>query len=66
VTSSEAKADVFLTALRALPKVERDAVLRGIVEDKRLRRDLVDLAIIAERRAEPSIPFRQYLAERNG
>ena len=50
----EATADVFLTALRALPKAERDAVLVGIVGDKNLARDLLDLATIARRRHEPS------------
>ena len=60
----EATADVFLTALRALPKAERDAVLVGIVGDKSLARDLLDLATIARRRHEPSRPFREYLSKK--
>ena len=65
MTPSRATAEAFLTALRALPKKERQAVLSGIAEDDELREDLLDLALIAERRDEPSRPFRDYLAERD-
>ncbi len=64
MTFSQANAHVFLTALRALPSKERRAVLSGIAEDDELRGDLLDLALLAERRDEPSRPFREYLAER--
>lgn len=60
-----ATADVFLTALRALPKPERDAVLVRIARDKAFARDILDLALIAERRGEPSQPFRKYLSEKS-
>ncbi len=59
-------AEVFLTALRALPKADRERILRGLVKDRTLRRDLMDLATIEERRKEPSRPFRDYLKERQG
>ena len=61
---AEATAEVFLTALRALPKKQRQAVLCGIADDDELREDLLDLALIAERRYEPSRPFRECLAEK--
>ena len=61
---TEAVAEVFLAAIRSLPKAERDRVLRGLVKDRSLRRDLIDLATIEERRKEPSRPFREYLKER--
>ena len=61
---AEALAEVFLTAIRSLPRADRDRVLRGLVKDRTLRRDLMDLAIIEERRKEPSRPFRDYLKER--
>jgi hypothetical protein len=64
MTRTQATAEVFLTAFRALPKRHREAVLLGIAEDERLREDLMDLATIAKRRREPSRPFREYLAER--
>ena len=60
----EATADVFLTALKALPKTERDAVIVRIAQDRSPARDLLDLATIAQRRCKPSRPFAQYLADR--
>ncbi len=63
--AQRATADVFLTALKALPKAERDAVVVRIARDKAFARDILDLATIAERRAERSRPFREYLAEKN-
>jgi len=64
MTAPEATANVFLTALRALPKKDREAVLAEIANDEDLREDLFDLALIAERRKEPSRPFRRYLSEK--
>ena len=64
MSQAEATAEVFLTALRSLPKKHRQAVLCGIADDDELRGDLLDLALIAERRHEPSRPFGQFLAER--
>lgn len=64
MTTTQATAEVFLTALRALPKKQRDAVLMHIADDKALREDLLDLAVIASRRDEPSRPFREFLAEK--
>jgi hypothetical protein len=48
---------------KSLPKAERDAFLLGIAGDREMRRDLLDLATIAERQREPSRPLRDYLAE---
>jgi hypothetical protein len=64
MTHSEALADVFLFAFKALPKRERDAILVRIARDKSLARDLLDLAVIAKRRSQPSRPFREYLAQK--
>ena len=61
-----ATADVFLTALKALPKVQRDAVLVRIARDKAFARDLLDLATIAKRRGEPARPFAGYVSDKNG
>jgi len=60
MTSTEATAEVFWTALKALPRKEQQAVLRHVVQDEKLRRDLLDLALIEERRAEPARPLRDY------
>ena len=59
-----ATADVFLTALKALPKADRDAVLVRIARDRAFARDILDLALMTKRRSEPSRPFRDYLADR--
>jgi hypothetical protein len=64
MTASQATAEVFMTALRALPKKEREAVLARIANEPDMREDLIDLALVAKRRREPSRPFRRYLAER--
>ena len=60
MTSTEATAEVFWTALKALPRKEQQAVLRHVVRDEKLRRDLLDLALIEERRAEPTRPLCDY------
>ena len=63
MTNAQATAEVFLTALKALPKAERDAVLVRIARDKAFARDIIDLAAIADRRGESSRPFRQFISE---
>jgi hypothetical protein len=63
MTAKQATADIFLIALKALPKEERHAVLLHIAGDRSLRHELFDLAVIEERRDEPSRPFREYLAD---
>ncbi len=62
MTASRATAEVFLTALRALPKEEHQAVLARITEDAEWRKDLRDLTIFVERKDEPSRPFRELLS----
>ena len=65
MTVSQATAEVFVTALRALPKKDRQAVLALITDDEELREDLLDLTVFAQRRDEPSRPFREFLAEQD-
>ena len=60
----EAKAEIFLLALQALTKAERDAVINRLLEDPELREDIVDIALMEKRRGELSRPFREYLAEK--
>jgi hypothetical protein len=59
-TTRQATADVFLTPLKALPRDQRDAVVVEIARDRALGRDLLDLALIEDRRGERSRPLRQY------
>ena len=50
MTVSQATAEVFLIALRALPAEERQAVLAHIAEDEEWQEDLKDLAVFSQRR----------------
>ena len=58
MSPTEATAEVFLTAFRALSRKERQAVLARLASDPDLREDLHDLALVAQRRDEPSRPLR--------
>ncbi|MEA1872220.1 MAG: hypothetical protein U9M91_02345 [Chloroflexota bacterium] len=60
----ESRAEVYLMALQSLSEAEREAVIRRLLEDPRLREDILDLAVIKQRQGEPSKPFKEYLAER--
>jgi hypothetical protein len=59
----ESKAEVFLMALNSLSKGERKEVISRLLEDPDLREDILDIALIQQRKEEPSRPFREYLAE---
>lgn len=60
----ESKAEIYLMALQSLSKAERDAVIAHLLEDEKLREDILDLATFQQRKGEPSRSFREYLAER--
>jgi len=49
--------------LKALPRKEQQAVLRRVIQDEKLRRDLMDMALIENRRTEPARSLREYLKE---
>ena len=64
MTKTQATAEVFWTAFSVLPVEEKRAVIQHIVRDENLRRDLMDLSIIEERRNEPERPLRELLKEK--
>ncbi|HHT9119078.1 MAG TPA: hypothetical protein ACFYD3_00845 [Candidatus Hypogeohydataceae bacterium YC41] len=64
MTAKEAIAEVFWTAFRALPKREREAIVEKLLEDREFMEDLIDIAIMEQRKKEPSRPLEEYLAER--
>jgi len=64
MTSTEATSEVFLTAFRALKKRDREAVLEKLLRDKEVVEDLIDIAIIEQRRKEPSRRLDEYLANK--
>ena len=58
----ESRAEVHLVALRSLSKAEKEAVIARLLEDPRLREDILDLAVVRQRQGEPSQLFKEYLA----
>jgi hypothetical protein len=64
MTKTEATAEVFWTAFNVLPVEEKRAFIQRIIRDETLRRDLMDLAIIEERRNEPGRQLQDYLKEK--
>lgn len=64
MTATEAIAEVFWTAFRSLPKKEREAVIEKLLRDREFVEDLIDIAIIEQRKNEPSRTLDEYLADR--
>jgi len=52
MTTAQATAEVFWTAFTSMATAERRAFLERLVADPRLREDLLDAALIEERRPE--------------
>ncbi len=61
---TEAKADVFWMAFKSLPKKEKQSVIERLLKDTEFMEDLIDIAIIEQRREEPSRLLENYLSER--
>jgi hypothetical protein len=64
MTTTEATAEVFWTAFRALRKNQRAAVLQRLLQDDGMRDDLRYALLIEERKREPRISLDDYLAQR--
>ena len=58
-----ATAEVFLTAFKTMPKKEQDIFLTKLMKEKRLREDLIDIAIAESRAKDKGRPFRDFLKE---
>ena len=50
----EARAEIFLMALRSLSKKEREQILTRLLEDEEFREDVLDIALYESRKDEPS------------
>jgi len=61
MTGTQATAEVFWTAFMHMPAEERQAFLERLIADPRLREDLLDAAVIEERRGEPTRPLKDVL-----
>ena len=59
---SEEAPEIFLTDFKILARTEQQAILRRILQDQRMRHDLIDLVQIEERRDEPARPLREYIS----
>ncbi len=63
-STSEATAEVFWTAFRALSKKDREAIVKKFLNDDEFIEDITDSVILKNRANEPSRPLSEYLAER--
>lgn len=62
MTRVQATAEIFFTAFKALPKKEQSVFLSKLFSDNKTREDLIDLALCAKRRHEPSRPLQALLS----
>ncbi|HET54889.1 MAG TPA: hypothetical protein ENN33_06695 [Ignavibacteria bacterium] len=64
MTATNATAEIFWTAFRAMPKKQRNAIIDKLLTDNEFMEDLIDISIIKQRENEPSRSLDDYLAER--
>jgi hypothetical protein len=64
MVETQSKAEVYLMALLSLSKKERNQVLSRVVEDRKVREDLIDLLVHESRKGEPSELYKYYSGER--
>lgn len=64
-TETEATAEVFVTAFKALKPRAREAVLERMLADEDLSEDMADTLALEARRHQPRQSFRQALKELN-
>ncbi|RJR43932.1 MAG: hypothetical protein C4567_04955 [Deltaproteobacteria bacterium] len=61
--TEEAKAEVFWLAFKGLPRKEQQLVGQKLLQDREFIEDLLDIALIGQRRSEPSRSLEAYLAD---
>jgi len=66
MNTSEATAEIFFTAFKALKTREKEAFLEKVVKDGNLREDLIEIALIekAKKVKGVSVSAREYFALR--
>lgn len=66
MTVNQATAEVFYTAFRALKSNEREAFFEKIMSDKKIREDLIDIALIEQAKKVKGKPVlaKEYFAIR--
>ena len=65
MSATEATAEIFVTAFKALKPKEREAVWQKLVADPKLGEDLADTLALEARRRQPREPFRDVLKTLN-
>jgi hypothetical protein len=65
IKSTDATAEIFLTAFRAMPRKERSAIIDKLLKEKEFTEDIIDLAILKKRENEPSTSIDEYIAKKN-
>ncbi len=63
MSATEATAEIFVTAFKALKRKERDAVLQKLVTDAELAEDLAGSLALEARRNQPHTPLRDVLKD---
>ena len=61
MSATEATAEIFVTAFKALKPREREAVWQKLVRDTKLAEDLADTLALEARRRQRRVPFRDVL-----
>ena len=60
----EATAEVFFTAFKSMSKKEKDLIKNKLLSDSDFMEDLIDIAIIKQRKNEPSRLLDEYVVEK--
>ncbi len=63
MSSTEATAEVFVTAFKALKPKQRAAVMERLFTDKRLAEEAADTLLVERRRTEPARPLSAVLRD---
>jgi hypothetical protein len=63
MSATEATAEIFVTAFKALKPKQREAVLQKLVADVELAGDLADTLALEARRHQSHTPLRDVLKE---
>jgi hypothetical protein len=63
MSATEATAEIFVTAFKALKRKEQEAVLQKLVADIELADDLADTLALEARRRQPHTPLRDVLTD---
>lgn len=63
MSATEATAEIFMTAFKALKPKQREAVLQKLVADVELADDLADTLVLEARRHQPRTPLRDVLKD---